>query len=95
MPKLRRLDRIRRCFGPGCSIRHGFEGFSGRLVVRVDVESGPKAKAAFDALVEYVDEQGATRAISEMWLDKILAGDFAYFRAYLERCDGKVPTSRN
>ncbi len=55
----------------------------------------PPRKAAFDALVEYVDEQGATRAISEMWLDKILAGDFAYFRAYLERCDGKVPTSRN
>lgn len=55
----------------------------------------PPRKAAFDALVEYVEEQGATRAISQMWLDKILAGDFAYFRAYLERCDGKVPTSRN
>lgn len=50
----------------------------------------PPRKAAFDGLIEYVDEQGATRAIAAVWLAKILAGDYAYFREYLERSDGKV-----
>lgn len=50
----------------------------------------PPRKAAFDALVNLVDEKDAARAIAQVWLDKILAGDFAYFRAYLERSDGKV-----
>ena len=50
----------------------------------------PPRKAAFDAMVEYVDEQGVTRAISELWLARMLAGDFRYFKAYLDRTDGKV-----
>ena len=53
----------------------------------------PPRKAAFDALVEYVEEQGATRAISEMWLARMLAGDYQFFREYLDRRDGKVVRS--
>lgn len=35
---------------------------------------------------------GAERAISKVWLKRILNGDFQHLKEYLDRRDGKVPT---
>ena len=35
------------------------------------------------------DTPGTLRKISEIWLQKILDGDYQFFREYLDRSDGK------
>lgn len=41
-------------------------------------------------LLALIEETGATRAISKVWLRAILAGDFTFLREYLDRSEGKV-----
>jgi hypothetical protein len=49
----------------------------------------PKGRA-FDDLMDLIDETpGTLRKISEMWLQKMLDGDYQFFREYLDRSDGK------
>ena len=60
------------------------------------VSGNPKGRPpkgqAFADLLELIEETaGSRRAIAKVWLQKILKGEFQYFREYLERSDGKVP----
>jgi hypothetical protein len=51
----------------------------------------PKKTPAFDILMEVVDaDPEGKKKIAQMWLDRILKGDYQFFRDYLERSDGKV-----
>lgn len=53
----------------------------------------PRKGQAFADLLELIEETaGSRRAIAKVWLQKILKGEFQYFREYLERMDGKVPS---
>jgi hypothetical protein len=53
----------------------------------------PKKTPAFDELMAVIgnDPEGKKR-IAEMWFDRILKGDYQFFRDFLERSDGKVPS---
>lgn len=62
------------------------------------VSGNPKGRPpkgqAFADLLELIEETaGSRRAIAKVWLQKILKGEFQYFREYLERSDGKVPAT--
>lgn len=47
--------------------------------------------ADFKRLLRELDEAGeGVRAISRMWLREILAGNYAFFREYLDRVEGKL-----
>jgi predicted phage terminase large subunit-like protein len=53
----------------------------------------PRKGQAFADLLELIDETpGARKGIAKVWLQKILKGEFQYFREFLERSDGKVAT---
>jgi len=63
------------------------KGVSGNLKGR------PKKGQAFDDLIAMIDKTpGAREGIAKVWLQRILKGEFQYFREYLERSDGKVPS---
>lgn len=49
----------------------------------------PKGRAFDDLMAMIDDTPGTLRKISEMWLQKILDGDYQFFREYLDRSDGK------
>lgn len=52
----------------------------------------PKGRAFAD-LIQLIEETpGAERAISKVWLQQILKGNLGYFKEFIERSDGKVPT---
>jgi hypothetical protein len=53
----------------------------------------PKGQAFADLLELIESTPGARNAISKVWLQKILKGDFKYFQEYVERMDGKVPAA--
>lgn len=64
------------------------------------VSGNPKGRPpkgqAFADLLELIEETaGSRRAIAKVWLQKILKGEFQYFREYLERSDGKVPAAES
>lgn len=44
-----------------------------------------------DALIALIDEQGSATEVAEIWLKAIKAGDFRYFKEFLDRTEGKVP----
>jgi len=44
-----------------------------------------------DDLLRLIEEAGATRAISKVWLKAILEGNVAFLREYLDRTEGKSP----
>lgn len=61
------------------------------------VSGNPKGRppkgAAFADLIQLIEETpGAERAISKVWLQQILKGNLGYFKEFIERSDGKVPT---
>lgn len=52
----------------------------------------PKGRAFADLIQLIEDTPGAERAISKVWLQQILKGNLGYFKEFIERSDGKVPT---
>lgn len=52
----------------------------------------PRGRAFADLLQLIEETPGAERAISKVWLQQILKGNHSYFKEYIERSDGKVPT---
>jgi hypothetical protein len=52
---------------------------------------GRPKRRQLDDLLELIAETGAERAISEAILKKLLEGDVAMIKEYLDRRDGKVP----
>ena len=50
----------------------------------------PPRKAAVEAMFDLIDETNGSRAIAQVWLSRMLAGDYPFFKEYLDRCDGKV-----
>lgn len=51
----------------------------------------PKKGRAFEDLMKLIDETpGELRELSKVWLARCKAGDFQFFREYLDRSDGKV-----
>ena len=52
----------------------------------------PKGRAFADLIQLIEDTPGAERAISKVWLQQMLKGNLGYFKEFIERSDGKVPT---
>ena len=52
----------------------------------------PKGRAFADLLQLIEETPGAQRALSKVWLQQMLKGNLGYFKEYVERSDGKVPT---
>lgn len=50
-----------------------------------------KARRTTDALVKLIESAGNDDAIAQVWLDRIKAGDFRFYKEYLDRTEGKVP----
>jgi len=48
-----------------------------------------RGRRAIDDLLELIHEKGQERAVSEVWLQSMLAGDFRFFKEYLDRKDGQ------
>jgi hypothetical protein len=56
----------------------------------------PPRNRQIDDLLELLDETaGAERAISKAWLKKLLEGNVAHLKEYLDRRDGPVPKEVN
>lgn len=53
----------------------------------------PKGQAFADLIALIEETPGARQGVAKVWLQKILKGEFQYFREYLERMDGKVPNA--
>jgi hypothetical protein len=50
----------------------------------------PKKGIAFEEMMRLVNETpGEMREICKIWLSRIKAGDYQFFREFLDRCDGK------
>jgi hypothetical protein len=48
-----------------------------------------RGRRAIDDLLDLIHEKGQERAVSEVWLQSLLAGDFRFFKEYLDRKDGQ------
>jgi hypothetical protein len=48
-----------------------------------------RGRRAIDDLLDLIDERGAGRAVSEKWLEMLLAGEFRFFKEFLDRRDGR------
>jgi hypothetical protein len=48
-----------------------------------------RGRRAIDDLLDLIHERGADRSISEKWLELMMAGEFRYFKEYLDRRDGR------
>ena len=48
-----------------------------------------RGRRAIDDLLDLIQEKGQERAVSEVWLNSMLAGDFKFFKEYLDRKDGR------
>lgn len=53
---------------------------------------GRPKRLQIEDLLEHVQNTNSERAISRVWLAQILQGNYQFFREYLDRRDGKVPT---
>lgn len=48
-----------------------------------------RGRRAIDDLLDLITEKGQERALSEVWLNSMLAGDFRFFKEFLDRRDGQ------
>ena len=52
-----------------------------------------KRKLAIDHLINLIEAKGAWKELSETWFAKLMSGDFNFFREFLNRRDGRTPTT--
>jgi len=51
-----------------------------------------RARRFTDRLLKLIEDRDADGKIAEMWLAAILAGDFRYFKEFIDRTEGRSPS---